>query len=84
MDNNDPVLFEGPAYENANMNVLHCREVLERAGMTTEATRLQGLEITDAGMAKVGLEILNAMRVKAEAEYARQLAVDSIQSALRS
>lgn len=83
-DHNDPVSFESPALENANVNVLHCREVLEQVGMTTEATRLQGLDVTDRGMAAVGLEILNKMRVKAEAQYARHAAIASLERALRS
>ena len=83
-ENNDPVLYASPALENANMTVLHCREVLEKTGMTTEATRLQGLEVTDRDMARVGLEILNKMRVKAEAEYARVAAVTSLEHAIRS
>ena len=83
-DNSDPVLFDNQAFENANVTVLHCREVLEKSGMTTEATRLQGLDITDRDMATVGLEILNAMRVKASAEYARQAAMESLKFALRS
>lgn len=83
-ENNDPMLFESPALENANVNVLHCREVLERTGMTVEATRLRGLEVTDRGMAAAGLEILNRMRVNAESEYARQAAISSLESALRS
>lgn len=82
--NNDPVLYESPALENANVTVLHCREVLEKAGMTTEATRLQGLEVTDRNMARIGLDILTAMRVKAEAEYARAAAISTLQDALRS
>jgi hypothetical protein len=48
-DNSDPVLFASPELENANMTVLHCREVMERTGMTEEATRLTGLEVTDRG-----------------------------------
>jgi len=83
-DNSDPVLFASPALENANMTVLHCREVMERTGMTEEATRLTGLEVTDRGMAQVALEMLNSMKTRAEAEYARQIAVMSIQRALRS
>jgi len=83
-DNSDPVLFASPALENANMTVLHCREVMERTGMTEEATRLTGLEVTDRGMAQVALEMLNSMKMRAEAEYARQIAVTSIQRALRS
>lgn len=83
-DHNDPVCFETPALENANVTVLHCREVLEKTGMTTEATRLQGLDVTDRGMATVGLEILNKMRVKAEAQYARRAAIESLEHALRS
>lgn len=83
-ENSDPILFATPALENANVTVLHCREVLEQVGMTTEATRLQGLDVTDRGMAAVGLEILNKMRVKAEAQYARRAAIDSLEAALRS
>lgn len=83
-ENNDPVLYDSPALENASMTVLHCREVLEKSGMTTEATRLQGLEVTDRNMAKVGLDILNTMRVKAEAMYAVKAAVDSLEHAIRS
>lgn len=83
-DNNDPVLFNGPAFEHANMTVLQCRKVMEDTGMTTEATRLRGLEVTDRNMANVALEILNGMRAKADAEYARQLALESVQQALRS
>jgi hypothetical protein len=83
-ENHDPVLFDSPALENANVTVLHCREVLEKNGMTTEATRLQGLEVTDRVMAKVGLDILNRMRVKAEAVYAVEAAVSSLEAAIRS
>lgn len=83
-ENNDPVLFDSPALENANVTVLHCREVLEKTGMTTEAIRLQGLEVTSQAMARVGLEILNKMRVTAEAEYARKAAVDSLNRAIQS
>lgn len=82
--NNDPVCYESPALENAHVTVLHCREVLEKTGMTTEATRLKGLEVTDRTMAAVGLEILINMRVKAEAEYARAAAISTLQDALRS
>ena len=83
-ENNDPVLFDNTALENANVTVLHCREVLEKTGMATEAGRLQGLDVTDRSMAKVGLEILNRMRVKAEAEYARAAAVRSLELAIQS
>lgn len=83
-DNNDPVLFDGPAFEHANMTVLQCRKVMEQTGMTTEATRLTGLEVTDRNMANVALEILNKMKTSAKAEYARQLAVESVQRALAS
>lgn len=82
--NNDPVLFESPAIETANMSVLHCREVLEKTGLTSEAHRLEGVEVTDQGTAAVALDILNSMRLKAEAEYARQIAVGSVTNALRS
>ena len=82
-ENNDPVLFESPELENANMTVLHCRKVMERSGMTMEARRLQGIEVNDPMMAGVALEILQGMRVKAEAMYAHQLAVANLQHALR-
>ena len=81
-DNQDPVLFNNQALETANMTVLHCREVLEQTGMTREAQRLQGIEITDPLMAKVALEIIGNMRVKAEAMYARQIAMDNLKSVL--
>jgi hypothetical protein len=82
-DNHDPVLFSSAELESANMTVLHCREVLEKTGMTREAQQLRGIEATDPHMAKVALDVLQSMRVKAEAMYARNLAIQSLQSALR-
>lgn len=82
-ENNDPVLYASPELENANMTVLHCRKVMERTGMTLEARRLQGIEVNDQTMAGVALEILQSMRVKAEAAYAHQLAISNLQHALR-
>ena len=82
-DNHDPALFSSPALETANMTVLHCREVLERTGMTQEAQRLHGIEVTDPLMAQVALDVLQSMRVKAEAEYARQIAIQNVRDALR-
>lgn len=81
--NHDPALFNSPALETANMTVLHCREVLEKTGMTQEARRLHGIEVTDPMMAQVALDVLQSMRVKAEAEYARQIAIQNINAALR-
>ncbi len=86
-DNHDPTLFGSPALETANMTVSHCREVMEKTGMTTEAQRLEGIEITDPRMARVALDVLQNMRVRAEAGYAahaRQIAIDSIRSVLQS
>lgn len=83
-DNNDPVLFDNSALETANMTVLHCREVLEQNGLTREAQQLQGVAVTDPQMAEVALNILQNMRVKADAFYnARDLAISNIRSALR-
>lgn len=81
-DNHDPVLFDNSALETANMTVLHCREVLEQTGMTREAQQLQGVAVTDPQMAQVALGILQNMRVKADAFYARNLAIQNIRSAL--
>lgn len=81
-DDNDPVLFTSPALETANMTVLHCREVLEKTGMTKEAQQLHGINVTDPLMAKVALDVLENMRVKAEALYARNIAIQNIKSVL--
>jgi len=83
-DNHDPVLFDAALYETANMTVLHCREVLEQTGMTEEATRLQGVEVTDRHMAEVALDILKGMKAKAEAVYAHDVAMTCLQGTLRS
>ena len=83
IENNDPVLFMSPELENANMTVLHCRKAMERSGMTAEARRLQGIEVSDHGMAAVALEVLQGMRVKAEVAYACQLAISNLKHALR-
>ncbi len=82
-DNNDPVLFDSSALETANMTVLHCREVLEQTGMTQEAQSLRGIEVTDPHMARVALDLLQGMRVRAEAMYARSIAIQNIRSVLR-
>jgi DICT domain-containing protein len=82
-DNNDPVLFNSLELETANMTVLHCREVLEQTGMTENARRLEGIEVTDPQMASVALEVLQSMRVKAEAAYSRDLAISNLKHALR-
>jgi hypothetical protein len=50
--------------------------------MTAEATQLRGIEVTDPYMAEVALEVLNKMRVRAEAAYARSLAIQNLTSAL--
>lgn len=81
-DNHDPMLFNSPALETANMTVLHCREVLEKNGMTQEAQQLHGINVTDPLMAQVALDLLQNMRVKAEALYARNIAIQNIKSAL--
>lgn len=83
-DNHDPVLFDAALYETANMTVLHCREVLEKTGMTEEATRLQGVEVTDRHMAEVALDILKNLKASAETVYARDTAVTCLRSTLRS
>lgn len=82
-DNLDPVLYTSPALETANMTVLHCREVLEKTGMTREAQQLQGIDVTDPSMARVALDVLENMRVRAEALYARNVAIENIKSALQ-
>lgn len=81
-ESNDPALFNSAQLETANMTVLHCQKVLEQTGMTAEATQLRGIEVTDARMAEVALEVLNKMRVKAEAQYARSLAIQNLSSVL--
>ncbi len=78
----DPVLFNSTQLETANMTVLHCQKVLEQTGMTAEATQLRGIEVTDPLMAEVALDVLNKMRVKAEAQYARSLAIQNLTTAL--
>lgn len=78
----DPALFSSPQFETANMTVLHCQRVLEQTGMTAEATQLRGIEVTDPLMAEVALDVLNKMRVKAEAQYARSLAIQNLNFAL--
>lgn len=81
-DNNDPVLFDGPQFESANMTVTHCREVLAKTGMTEEARRLEGIEVTNPVMAEVALEVLEGMKVRAEAMYSHQLAISNVKRAL--
>lgn len=81
-DNNDPVLFDSALFETANMTVTHCREVMERTGMTQEAKRLSGLEVTDEQTAAIALHVLNGMKAKAEAEFSRQLAVSNLRLSL--
>lgn len=91
---NDPTLFESPALENANMTVLHCREVLEKTGLVGEARHLDGVEITSKDAAQAALEILQNIRVRAEtmyssaqvkeAEDAKHMAIVNVQAALRS
>jgi hypothetical protein len=78
----DPALFNSAELETANMTVLHCQKVLEQTGMTAEATQLRGIEVTDPYMAEIALDVLNKMRVKAEAQYARSLAIQNLNSAL--
>lgn len=81
-ETHDPALFNSAQLETANMTVLHCQKVLEQTGMTAEATQLRGIEVTDPYMAEIALEVLNKMRVRAEAQYARSLAIHNLTSAL--
>lgn len=82
--NRDPVLFDSNALELADMTVLHYQGVLEKTDKTAEARKLEGLRVTDREIASVALEVLNGMKAGAQTEYARQLAVNAVQDALRS
>lgn len=66
----EPVLYDNPRFEHADVAVLFCRDALLEQGATAEATKLEGIEVSCPAMARVALNVLTGMRVKGPAsEY---------------
>jgi hypothetical protein len=60
----DPVLYKNPLFANADGMVLFCKELLEKKGLTTEATKLAGYYgINDEETAQAAHEALMHVRV---------------------
>ena len=57
---------------------------LKKANLIDDAKRLEGLDLTNPEMAKVALEILNAMNVAAkEVPQVHTMAIEAIRDALQ-
>jgi len=78
----EPVLYDSPKYEHANMAVLFCQEVLTEQGLVAEANQLRGIEVTCAPMARVALRALLNMQPKGVAREAVDVARHLCEQAL--
>ena len=64
------VLYDSPELEHASVAVLFCQEVLLEQGLTVEAAKLEGIEISCPAMARVALNVLRGLHVRGPAaEY---------------
>ena len=58
----DLLVFKTPKLQRAQMVLALLQLALKKANLIDDAKRLEGLDLTNPEMAKVALEILNAMR----------------------
>lgn len=66
----EPVLYDNPRFEHADVAVLFCRDALLNQGATMEAGMLEGIEVSCPAMARVALRVLHGIRVSGPAaEY---------------
>jgi hypothetical protein len=80
----DLLVFKTPKFQRAQMVLALLQLALKKAGLVDDAKRLEGLDLTNPEMAKVALEILNAMNVAVkEAKQVHTMAVEAVRDALR-
>ena len=80
----DLLVFKTPKFQRAQMVLALLQLALKKAGLVDDAKRLEGLDLTNPEMAKVALEILNAMNVAAkEAKQVHTMAIEAVRDALR-
>lgn len=70
--------------QHAEMVLALLQLALKKAGLQDEAKRFEGLDLTNPDMAKVALEILNAMNVAARSvKREHTMAVQAVHAALQ-
>jgi len=81
----DLLTFTTPKLRRASMMVALLQLILKKGGNLEDARRLEGLDVTNAGMAAVAIEILSGLRVHNDKEFTdtRDLALSALQDALR-
>ena len=81
----DLLVYTTPKFQHAQMVLALLQLALKKAGMTDEARRLDGLDLTNPEMAKGALSVLKAMNVQAVgARPAYSMAMSTIEDALLS
>jgi hypothetical protein len=78
----DPVLYDNPRYEHADVAVLFCRDALIDQGCTVEASKLEGIDVTCPAMARVALNVLRGIRVRGPAAEYVEIAKHLVREAL--
>jgi hypothetical protein len=80
----DLLVFKTPKLQRAQMVLALLQLALKKANLIDDAKRLEGLDLTNPEMAKVALEILNAMNVAAkEVPQVHTMAIEAIRDALQ-
>ena len=81
----DLLVYTTPKFQHAHMVLALLQLALKKAGLTDEARRLDGLDLTNVEMAKGAIMVLRAMNVHAiGAKQAHTMALAAVQDALLS
>ena len=77
-------IYEGePSYENATVMLEACREMFEKEGLSDQARKLKGLEVTCPTSAQVALMVLRDLSVHGEADEVRRYTISALLGTLR-
>lgn len=78
----EPVLYDNPRFEHADVAVLFCRDALLNQGATVEASKLEGIEVSCPAMARVAFNVLCGIRVRGPAAEYVEIAKHLVREAL--